>query len=365
MNKTTICLSMIIRNESRVIRRCLLSVIPFIDYWVIIDTGSTDRTQEIVRETLKDIPGELYERPWVHFAHNRTEALQLAKQKGDYALLIDADEEIIANDAFFMPELTAQVYLVNIEYLRTRFHRELLVDNRLDWYWKGVLHEQIYCRAPLREVQVLENIMNQSRPEGNRSLDPCKFQKDAELLEKVLIEEPNNTRYAFYLAQSYACGGLWSRALACYKRRAEMGGWDQEVYYSLYSVGHMQERLDYDRGTIIDTYARAYAFRPIRAEALFRMAWHYCYNRQYELAKMVCEWGLEVEYPQDSMFVEPAIYRYGLRLMAGDCCKNLLEVDEALFHYEMLLSRELLPQDLQYTVKEHVKDLKQKRKFSA
>ena len=77
MPAPTICLNMIVKNEAHVIRRCLDSVRPFIDCWVIVDTGSTDGTQELIREVMRDIPGELRERPWKNFAHNRNEALSL------------------------------------------------------------------------------------------------------------------------------------------------------------------------------------------------------------------------------------------------------------------------------------------------
>src|SRR3972149_8399584 len=84
--KQTVCLNMIVKNESKVIERCLKSVKPLIDYWVIVDTGSTDKTRQIISKFMSAIPGELHERPWVDFAHNRNEALHLAKGRGDYIL---------------------------------------------------------------------------------------------------------------------------------------------------------------------------------------------------------------------------------------------------------------------------------------
>ena len=90
-DKKTVCLNMIVKNEARVIEKCLASVKPLIDSWVIVDTGSSDDTQSIIRKYMADLPGELHEKPWVNFAHNRNEALQLAKEKADYVLLIDAD----------------------------------------------------------------------------------------------------------------------------------------------------------------------------------------------------------------------------------------------------------------------------------
>src|SRR5260370_14238085 len=100
-----ICLSMIVKNEAPVIRRCLESVRPIIDRWVIVDTGSTDGTQDIIHECLKDLPGELHERPWRDFAHNRSEALALARPQGDYSLIIDADDTLDMPRDFQLPEL--------------------------------------------------------------------------------------------------------------------------------------------------------------------------------------------------------------------------------------------------------------------
>ena len=92
--ETKLCLNMIVKNEALVIRRCLDSVRPIIDHWVIVDTGSTDGTQDIIREHLRDLPGELHERPWRNFAHNRSEALELARGRSDYTLIIDADDTL-------------------------------------------------------------------------------------------------------------------------------------------------------------------------------------------------------------------------------------------------------------------------------
>lgn len=75
---------MIVKDEKNVIKRCLASVRDLIDYWVIVDTGSMDGTQEIIRDFLREIPGELHERPWVNFEHNRNGALELARHRADY-----------------------------------------------------------------------------------------------------------------------------------------------------------------------------------------------------------------------------------------------------------------------------------------
>src|SRR6185369_8019373 len=112
--EVTICLAMIVKNESAVIRRCLDSVRPFIDRWLIVDTGSTDGTQALIRDIMRDTPGELHERPWVDFGTNRTEALELARGLADYSLVIDADDVLEATGP--LTTLTADSYSVDIDF---------------------------------------------------------------------------------------------------------------------------------------------------------------------------------------------------------------------------------------------------------
>lgn len=89
---------MIVRNESRVIERCLGSVRHLIDTWVISDTGSTDGTQDLIRTALAGVPGELHDDPWVDFGHNRTRNIRHARGKADFLLTVDADH-VLRQDA--------------------------------------------------------------------------------------------------------------------------------------------------------------------------------------------------------------------------------------------------------------------------
>src|SRR5882724_9077499 len=115
--RSTLCLNMIVKNERAVIERCLASVKSLISHWVIVDTGSSDGTQEVIRSFLREIPGQLVERPWVNFAHNRSEALDFAVGKADYLLFIDADEVLEFDADFVWPELAADAYSIE-----TRLH---------------------------------------------------------------------------------------------------------------------------------------------------------------------------------------------------------------------------------------------------
>ncbi len=50
----TICLTMIVKNEIKVLKRCFDSVLPIIDTFSICDTGSTDGTPEFIESSFKE-----------------------------------------------------------------------------------------------------------------------------------------------------------------------------------------------------------------------------------------------------------------------------------------------------------------------
>ncbi|HAB99375.1 MAG TPA: glycosyl transferase family 2, partial [Parachlamydiales bacterium] len=212
--RKTICLNMIVKNENKVIKRCLASVKPVIDYWIIIDTGSTDGTQETIREFMKDIPGELYEYPWVDFAHNRNQALALSKDKGDYLLFIDADEQLIFDESFSLSSLDKDFYFFLIRQPSgINYFRESLILNRLDLKWVGPVHETIVS-SQAKTFALLQGVTNLSiTQDGHRSEDPRKYLNDAAVLEKALETDPENSRHIFYLALSYGNAKEYEKAL--------------------------------------------------------------------------------------------------------------------------------------------------------
>ncbi len=95
--KAKICLNAMVANEAPTITRMLDSVSPYINYWVIQDNGSTDGTQDIIKNYFKKkrIPGFLYETEWQYPGFNRDHTLQTALKadhKCDWILRMDADE---------------------------------------------------------------------------------------------------------------------------------------------------------------------------------------------------------------------------------------------------------------------------------
>ncbi len=281
--KKTICLNMIVKDETRVITRCLESVKPIIDYWVIVDTGSTDGTQDLIKEVMKDIPGELIERPWKNFEHNRNEALECAKNKGDYFLIMDADDRLEFEPTFVLPKLDRDSYRLWIKFGGTSYQRHQLISSKKPWKWVGVLHEVLVCDVPYSS-DVLENVKYVVSCDGARSQDPKKFYKDAAILEEALKKEPENTRYMFYLAQSYRDAGEYEKSIECYQKRINAAGWDEEVFWSMLQVALCQKMLKKSEELVIDNLLGAYRRRPFRPEPVFYLAEIYRMQGRYDLA---------------------------------------------------------------------------------
>nr|AKA59403.1 glycosyl transferase, group 2 family protein [uncultured bacterium AB_162] len=348
MNRSgqVVCLTMIVKDEAPVIRRCLDSVRPLIDRWAIVDTGSTDGTQEIVREHLRDLPGTLVERPWVDFAHNRSEAIEYAREGADYLFVIDADEVLELDEGFELPRLEADSYNAEVAYAGCTYLRKQFVRAALPWRYRGVVHEYLEC-PEARTEGFLPGLRTVPHRDGARARDPNTYRRDALVIERALIDEPDNTRYVFYLAQSYRDSGEHELAIRHYRRRAEMGGWPEEVWYSLYQVAVLEERLERPWPEVMADYLAAHEMRPDRAGPLFRIGAHYRRLGQNQLAHLFLARAMEIPYPAaDRLFVERALYDYGIAIEYAVASYYVGDHAAAIETNNRLLRSDRLPPEL-------------------
>lgn len=315
---STVCLSMIVKNETHIIHECLNSMWQHIDYWVIVDTGSTDGTQDLIRNFFaeKGIPGELIERPWVNFGYNRSEALALCDGKADYAWMIDADDKIVGN--FKYPDnknLTNDAYALKCGRDGCVWWRNQIFKTGIGWKYIGVLHEYAHCdKQPLVQFRIEGDYALEARTLGARNVNITqveKYSKDAETLLEALKTEPENSRYQFYLAQSYFDSQQWDKAIDAYYKRVEMGGWEEECYYSLFRIALCEISKDSAWPVVQQKFLDAYDYRPCRAEPLHAIARFLRMNGRPRAAYLFAKEAAQLPYPQqDILFIDTNVYKW-------------------------------------------------------
>jgi glycosyltransferase involved in cell wall biosynthesis len=309
---------MIVKNETAVLPRLFRSVKDYLDYYVIVDTGSTDGTIELIRQEMSGygIEGEVHERQWVNFGVNRQQALELAvaADRAEWLLFIDADEELGVSDPFFYTHLEPGVsYDIEKHHSGMRYAVPHLVNVKADRFrWEGPVHNYLVTlegpkRRPLRkDVWIIYHPGEGAKSHG--LTQEQKYLRDAQLLADDLAKHPNNARSQFYLAQSYRDAGHTERAYAEYKKRAQMEGWIEETFVARLEAGRLALALELPEETIVREYMDAFNVRPTRIEPLHDLARYFRMKGEYGKSYIFARTAVEIERPDDTLFMAQEVY---------------------------------------------------------
>ena len=256
-----ICLALNVKNEEDAIARCIRSALPHVDCAVIVDTGCTDNTLAEAREALGDLPTAWYEAEWEGHAHNRTHLLALARESGaDYTLMLDADMTVEGT----FPQLTHDEYQIDLHDRSLVYALPLLTSTRKVFSYHGVAHSYLACAEPITTAK-LDGVF--LKDHGGGPGKDGKFERDAALLAAEVAKNPADRRSWYYLGQTYRDLDRIPEAIAAYRMRASLGGWDEEVYNALYQAGKLLcAHVSYAQGAPL--LLEAWNLMPHRAEAL-------------------------------------------------------------------------------------------------
>lgn len=300
---------MIVKNESKIIERLLASVLSIVDTYCICDTGSTDDTVQRIENFMRAAgkPGTVIREPFRNFGYNRSFALAAAAPWGEYALLLDADMCLEIDPAFSTTALTADEYSIvqynsAMEYYNTR-----IVRTGVGITCVGPTHEYYSIPKGLR-CEKLSTLRIRDIGDGGAKDD--KFERDIRLLQAGLVEEPDNPRYYFYLANSYRDLGRHAEAIAAYQRRIELGGWVEEVFQACLEIGRCYRRVG-DKANAVHWWLEGYGRHPKRAETLYEVTKMYREDGKNQLGMMFCKLGAAIPYPKDDvLFINKGVYDY-------------------------------------------------------
>lgn len=336
-----LCLVMIVKNESRAIRATIESAKPFIDRYLVLDTGSTDGTQAIVREALADVPGELVEEPFVDFGATRSRALELAGAHTVFTLMLDGDETLQGGEALrafgerhrdtLGPHHGA--YLIKVQSGASTVDLPRLARTDASWRYVGVTRETLIKeKSPppsikVPDVLVVHEVAHRDGRPSRKRLD-----LDLRLLTEESKRRPGDPRTQFHLAQALEGLGNLRGAYAAYEKRLKMGGWQEEIYASLFHLARLSQTLRKPWPEVQQQFLDAHSHSPNRAEPLFAIAWHYYEKKNWPLTFLFASRGAQIAQPTRTVLaLDPEVYRGKLLDLVGTAAfyVNEFEAGEA------------------------------------
>jgi glycosyltransferase involved in cell wall biosynthesis len=344
-----ILLISMVRNEGKIIRRCLESALPIIDAVFVLDTGSTDNTTEEIEKFLSEhnLPGKIEKEKFVDFGSSRSKSFFLARKymqdelqwdkDTSYGLLLDADHVLIVRPVF-----NKQIMLGQFDHYKIRqkdtssYYNIRLIKMNQEWECIGKTHEVWTVRDKKNVIWI------DDKSDGGCKSD--KYERDLRLLlaglEENDIDYDLKSRYYFYLGQTYNALKQYKKSNESYFQRIEMDGWDEEKWFAMIIVIknfiELNKLNDGDYQPEIESWAqRAFNFRPIRCESLYLAGDEFIRTKKYDIAEKFISLGKSVCTPPENelLFVDDEMYQYGFDLLdlklkeaRGDSGKDALKI---------------------------------------
>ncbi|WP_437904019.1 hypothetical protein WME95_36860 [Sorangium sp. So ce327] len=322
MTLPLLALVMIVKDEAPSIRETLASARPHVDRFTLLDTGSTDGTQALARAAMAGVPGDLVEEPFVDFGATRSRALDLAGDAAVFTLMLSGDERLVAGGALrrFCEERRDAsgpvhgAYHVRVRYGDSVYDSARLARASAGWRYVGATHEVLSREGePPPSIRVPDAHIVHDLSRRDAAAQTRRWQRDLELLSAALARSPGDGRAAFYLAQTLECLGRHAEAFEAYGRRAALGGWQEEVYESLFRMARTAAALGRPWPEVQQRYLDAHAHSPHRAEPLFAVAWHWYGQRCWPLTYLFASRGAALPFPAEAtLFVDAEVYEHKL-----------------------------------------------------
>lgn len=358
-----VLLNMIVKNESKVIRRCLDSV-KWVDGVLIADTGSVDNTVDIIKQWMKkhDKIGTIFSHEWKNFGHNRTKAFKEAQEwvnkhlagQTVYFLFLDADmcfpqgarikARLEKADVWDVPQETGSMIYKNLRLARSSLEIEIKCPTH-EYY--DILTKD-YVRKSFDEIRI-----NDIGDGGSKS---DKVERDIRLLKQGLVEEPDNIRYWFYLANTLRDKGDYNESIKAYDERIKRKGWYEELYCAYLYKGDCLMMMG-EKEKALYTWLEAYNTDSWRLEALCRIARELRIEANHSSAMLFIEKGLQnLEKKQERMlFLEKPAYDYLLTYELSICAYYVGMKERGRKASLELLARKNIPNNIKKSVESNLR----------
>lgn len=302
-----ISIGMMVKNESKYLRKCLESLQPIRDVvsseLIIVDTGSTDNTVEIAKE----FTDKVYFYEW-HNNFSEIRNIVINHCSGEWIFIIDGDE-ILEKSEYIIDFFKSEEYkrwntvcLVAKSFTTFEFDRDysLLMTPRIfkndgDFHYEGSVHNQPIYKTPLYAID--SQLLHYGYISNDKELMERKFNRTSKILKEELKKNPKNVYYIFQLSISYSMHGDLEKGLE-----------EAVKAYKIIKCDKLDEEL------------YKYVF--------IHLAQMYILNLKYEEAEKICLEALG----EDSIYID--LYYY-----LADAETSLYKNELAIKNYEIYLEK--------------------------
>lgn len=365
----TLGLSIIVKDEAHVIERMLNTVYPILDYYTIVDTGSTDNTKEVIKKFFysKGIEGQILDRPFDNFENSRNYAMQEAKSHTDYCMWIDADEELIIDESFDKSKLDKDLYMITTYINQMKYTRNEIWSNKKEFKWYGPVHEFIVPATNDKTLtsDIIQGLTVNVHMDGGSWIAGeihNKYKVHATMLEDYINTKDRDPRWVFYTAQSYHDSAnipnnrdekeeRLRRAKRYYQERVNtQKGYFEERYYSQYRIGTISRQLEMPWAEVEQELLKAYEIDPLRGESIKVIVDYYHQMGRWNAAYLWTSSAIKTfhnksPYPKFNgdpqgrlLFLDESLYIWKFLEAHATSCFYTKRIDEAKECFDELLN---------------------------
>jgi tetratricopeptide (TPR) repeat protein len=330
-------LCIMVKNAGDSFENILRENLHLIDKWTILDTGSTDNTIEIINRVLVGKKrGQLYCEPFINFPESRNRCLELAGTVCKYTLMLDdtyiikggKDEgsgglreflELIRGDQF-ATSFSLYVKSNDIEYTSNR-----IVKTGLGLKYIYKLHEVINPENNINVIvpKSVANIWDyRCDYMENRTME--RKQYDIQVLKEGLMENPDDSRNLYYLAQTYYLLKDYETALGYFMERIHHPnvGFIQEKHDSYFEAGRIANfYLKKPWNQCKELYEKAFELDNKRPESQYFIGIHYYLEGDFANAWDYFKRAFDIGYPIHCEFsLKPTLSFFYLPKYLAELC---------------------------------------------
>jgi len=297
------------------------------DYRIVVDTGSTDGSQDKMRE-LGITVHQIHLDPF-RFDVARNTALSLVPKDADVCLILDMDE--VPEPTFFKKVKQKWIPNSHLGWVNMdtgqKWERDRL-HSRFGWVWKYPCHEvQLwYGNGETRDCDI-RNAVIQHLPDNSKSRGQY-----LTLLELAVKENPHDARMWTYMTREYYFHHKWEDVISSAEKQIPLNGWDVEQAAVCRWAGEAAHQLGRENEAT-QWYDKGVQLLPREGESWYGVAINAYRQQNWPRCLDACVNVLER--PRSVHYCyESAVWDWKAFDLASIAAYNLKHIDEAIVFAE-------------------------------